>query len=116
MRPLALIMILATAGCAALNGQDARRTDAEARTDDARCTSATVSFPSDAYLACRLKLAQQRADKQRHEVALGTQRSPYESLDAPVEPEGLRRVIDPERFHCRARGEGEARVVLCEEK
>lgn len=116
MRRLAIVSLLLLAGCASWSGQDARRVDAEARADDARCTTATVAFPSTAYLDCRRRLAQARMDKQRHEVALGTQTPLHETLDVPREPEGIRRVIDPEKFRCEARGEGDARVVRCEER
>lgn len=110
------VALLALAGCASWSGQDARRVAAEARADDARCATATVAFPSEAYDHCRRRLMDQRQDKQRREVALGTQQSPYTSFDAPGEPEGIQRSIDPERFRCTARGEGDARLVLCEEQ
>ena len=113
--PIALgAALLALAGCASWSGQDARRVEAEARADDARCTTAFVKFPSEAYNHCRRRLADQRLDKQRREIALGSQQSPYPP-DLPPEPAGIQRTIDPERFSCTARGEGEARLVLCEE-
>ena len=113
---LALAALLTITACASWRGQDAAKLESQARTDDAKCVAGGVSFPSEAYDHCRRHLADLRADKQRREVALGTQQSPYASLEAPPQPEGIQRSIDPERFRCEARGEGAARVVFCEEK
>ncbi len=114
--PVALgLALLALAGCASWSGRDQARMESEARADDARCSTAVVTFPSEAYDHCRRRLADQRLDKQRREIALGSQQSPYPQLDALAEPAGVQRTIDPERFSCTARGEGEARRILCAE-
>jgi hypothetical protein len=112
---LASALLLITA-CASWRGQDAAKLESQARSDDAKCVAGGVSFPSEAYDHCRRHLADVRADKQRREVALGTQQSTYAALEAPPQPEGIQRSIDPERFHCTARGEGATRVIYCEEK
>lgn len=113
---LALVALLTITACASWRGQDAAKLESQARADDAKCVAGGVSYPSEAYDHCRRHLADLRADKQRREVALGTQQSPYAALEAPPQPEGIHRSLDPERFSCAARGEGAARVIFCEEQ
>jgi hypothetical protein len=109
-------VILVLDGCASWRGLDAKRVESEARADDAACVAKGLSFPSESYDHCRRHILDDRIDDARHEVVLGTQTSPYAPPETPREPEGVHRTIDPERFHCVARGEGAERVIICEEK
>lgn len=116
MRWLAICSVIVLHACANLSGQDARRIEADARTDDAKCVARELAFPSDKYVTCRLQLSEQRQEKQRQELGMASVHG-YEPLPGPVrEVEGSPRLIDPARFRCAARGEGEARVIFCEEK
>ena len=116
MRALVIGLMLATAGCAGWSGRDQARLESEARADDARCTSATVRFPSDSYLDCRRRLAEQRQDKRKRELEMAALHSENRSPEAAPRAEGVYRPIDPERFRCESRGEGEARLVMCAEE
>jgi hypothetical protein len=116
MRALALVLMSGIVGCANWSGRDAARMEAEARADDGRCATATVTFPSEAYDHCRRRLADQRRDKQQRELELAALQSDDRSPYGARQPEGIHRTIDPERFRCEARGEGEARLILCAER
>ncbi len=116
MRAIAVVLLVALSGCAGLRDQDAQRVEAYARTDDAKCVARELSFPSDKYVECRRQLAEQRQEKHRQELGMASMHQ-YEPLPGPVrEVEGAPRLIEPARFSCHARGEGETRVVFCEEK
>jgi hypothetical protein len=117
MRMLLVVMMLGTLGCASWSGRDRARMESAARADDARCTDAGFTYDSPRYTSCRYQLAEARQNAQVHEQSLGTSiaSSGYHT-DLMRQPEGIYRPIDVERFRCEARGEGAARLILCEEK
>lgn len=116
MRALVIVLVVGIAGCASWSGRDQARLEAEARADDGRCATATVTFPSEAYDHCRRRLADQRRDKQQRELELAALQSDDRSPYGARQPAGIHRPIDPERFRCEAHGESEARSILCAER
>jgi hypothetical protein len=108
--------LLLLSACASWRGTDEATLEAQARADDKRCTEQGTTFPSEAYDHCRRHLAQQRQDKRHREYEMASLQAADLVPNETRNPEGVQRLIDPERFSCEARGEGAARVVFCEER
>ena len=64
-------VLAATSGCAGLQSLESGQTERQARVDDRTCRDRGYTWPSEAYLECRLDLRNQRAREnwQRLEMA-----------------------------------------------
>lgn len=116
-------ILTAVSGCAGLRSLESGQTETLARADDGTCRDRGYTWPSEAYLECRLDLQNQRAREnwQRLEMASRQNAMNPGGLSGSVPGHGGSspfRPVRKENFHCELRPStrGDIDYVYCGER
>lgn len=102
--PLGLLVLLIASGCAGLQSLESGQTEKLAVADDRACRDRGYTWPSEAYIECRLDLRNRRARENWHRLEMARSQEAMNpgslsthGMNAPFRP------VRKENFYCELR-------------
>lgn len=112
-------ILTAASGCAGLRSLESGQTETLARADDNICRDRGYTWPSEAYLECRLDLQNQRARENWQRLEMASRQESMNPGSIATQGSGSPfRPVRKENFHCKLRPStrGDIDYVYCGER